>query len=145
GWSENTGAGGLTVGIWTPSLTTSTVPVLRKSSLSVFEPAVPPTSRARCFTAGKPASFLSIVATSGISEGMGRSLFRFPTTKPVAPRQTAPLFALEGVSWHRPFEGGNERSPAVDARPCSLGRFLACRYNWWCSAAGLAHRHRGFV
>src|SRR5262249_56526747 len=79
----------------TPSLTTSTVPLLRKSSLSVFEPAVSTTSRARCFTTGKPASFLSIVATSGISEGMGRSLFRFPTTKPVAPRQTRPPFHLE--------------------------------------------------
>jgi hypothetical protein len=40
---------------------------------------------------------------------------------------------------------GNERSPAVGAHPCSLGRFLACRYIWRCCAAGLAHRRRGCV
>jgi Domain of unknown function (DUF4760) len=38
------------------------------------------TSRARCFTTGKSVSLLSRVAKLGISEGMGRSLFRFPTT-----------------------------------------------------------------
>jgi hypothetical protein len=47
------------------------VPLLRKSSPPVFEPAVSTTSRARCFTTGKPASLLSRLAKSGISEGMG--------------------------------------------------------------------------
>src|SRR5262249_27051240 len=58
-----------------PSLTTSTVPLLRKSSPPVFEPAVSTTSRARCFTTGKPASLLSRVAKSGISEDIAAPRF----------------------------------------------------------------------
>src|SRR5215831_14273547 len=82
GWSRrtacspNTEPGAFTLAICTPSLMTSTVPLLRKSSPPVFEPAVSTTSRAPCFTTGKPASLLSRVAKSGTSEGMGRSLFR---------------------------------------------------------------------
>src|SRR5690349_11930513 len=59
--------------MWTPSLMTSTAPLLRKSSLPVFEPAVSTASRAGCLTTGKPASLLSRAAASGISEDMLRS------------------------------------------------------------------------
>src|SRR5262249_37407404 len=65
--------GAFTLAICTPSLMISTVPLLRKCNPPVFEPAVSTTSWARCFTTGKPASFLSSVAKSGINEGMGRS------------------------------------------------------------------------
>jgi hypothetical protein len=36
----------------------------------------------------------------------------------------------------RSFGSGNERSFAVDAHRCPLDRFLACRHNWRCCAAG---------
>src|SRR5262249_4478688 len=87
---------------------TSTVPLLRKSSPPVFEPAVSTTSRAPCFTTGKPASLLSRVAKSGTSEGMGRSLFRSVHDAAMNPLRSivigAALLMLPAEAQDRRFE-----------------------------------------
>jgi hypothetical protein len=64
------GAGCGYLAILSPSLMTSTAPLLRKSSLPLFEPEASTTWPAGCFTTGKPASLLSKAAASGISEGI---------------------------------------------------------------------------
>ena len=74
--SPNTEPGADTWAIFSPSLMTYTAPLLRKSSLPVFEPAVRTTWWAGCFTTGKPASLRSKAAASGMSEGILVSFFR---------------------------------------------------------------------
>src|SRR4030095_7675949 len=68
--SPNTEPGADTLAIFSPSLMTSTAPLLRKNSRPVFEPAARTTWPAGCFNTGKPASLLSKASASGISEGM---------------------------------------------------------------------------
>src|SRR6476620_5975358 len=77
--SPNTEPGTDTLAIFSPSLMTSTAPLLRKNSLPVFEPAASTTWLAGCFTIGNPASLLSKAAASGMIEGILASFFSMET------------------------------------------------------------------
>src|SRR5262249_32365624 len=83
--TPNTEPGTDTLAIFSPSLMTSTAPLLRKNSLPVFEPAASTTWLAECFTTGNPASLLSKAAASGMSEGI-RASFVLMETNYLTPR-----------------------------------------------------------